>query len=632
MPNTNELAVVQTADGTETALVVLLNGATVRMTSDALLAAATGQQTTLQAQLNAAVARILALEGASGPSAPNISTTVTISDTTPNVGDTLTASGGTPAGGSGSYTTFWQWYLVRTATGPVTIPGANTSSLPVISSMTGAQIVVFKWVVDSNGVASAPKPSALTTAVGGTQSQSIALTGLPAQTTTVQTASISWTLSPSGGTVFCRLDAYAPAAAPNPFVLGSGTALSVGVHKVDFYVSAAGDGTDVDPALPLTTYSWTIIAAPAITLFGLPSNNTTSTGASIGWTLTPAGSAVVYWRRDGQTAAVASTNPIVLTSLSVGSHTVDFYTSANGTGSDNVLRATYTWTIAASGVVPLSQLAYPVNYEVTGYTPGYTLYDGTNALVVSAVTRLGPVVDASGVTMDIHRIVAGAAARAEGLWIGDGGQAQLLRMGHEYWYSFVIERTSGELLINNSQAADVMIAHQTHSLIAGDTQPELALVDYGFGFDGGVFTDKMAWRVSGNDAAPVNGETTYSVSQYVTSKDTRPAAGVKWRYVVRIKCGWAVGHDKIVQIWRGKPGEDMANITLGTIYTGINAYNDGNNGLTYPSYIRKGIYKWDAVDNTISYKISRLYFEENLTAASATAMLDRATEAVAWAR
>lgn len=576
--------------------------------------------------VTALATRVAALEGATGPSAPSIGTTVTISDTTPLVGDTLTAGGGTPTGGTSPYTAFYQWYSTTVGSGKAPISDQTSSTLSVTQALEGAQISVFKWVIDATGSTSVPVESALTTAVGGTQATAITLSGLPASSTTATTASIGWALTPSGltGTVFSRLDAYLPAASPNPFALSN---LAVGSHRVDFYYSYAGDGTDVDPVVPLTTYSWSIAAVPTVTLSGTPTTGTTSTSASINWTLTGAG--VVYWRRDGLSIAIAS-NPVVMTGLSVGSHTVDFYISADGTGTDVSLgspSATYTWTISAAGVIPLPQLAYPADVNITGSSG---TYDGVNAKVVSATTRVGPYVDASGVTMDIHRIVQNGSVeqRSELLWINPaaGGTIYPLR---EWWWAIVVERISGETQ-PSSATDDEVLVHQTHTSMSGSTQPVIALYDYGQG-------DIHRWRVSGCSHAGSThnpGDAGYT-NPWITAGETRPAAGVKWRYIVRYKPGWDAGHDKIVQVWRGKPGLDAENITTGGSYTGVNDYNDGNNGLTAATYIRKGLYKysgstWNATP--IGYRISRIYLAENTTGASVASMLERAEASVSWAR
>jgi hypothetical protein len=186
-----------------------------------------------------------------------------------------------------------------------------------------------------------------------------------------------------------------------------------------------------------------------------------------------------------------------------------------------------------------------------------------------------------------------------------------------------------------------MVVQQIHTGMYGATQPALALFDYGYYDSNTGNQDYFVWRAAGSDATPGNysdhggtGSNNWidtTTNPYVTAHETRPAAGVYWRRVVRYKPGWLAGDDKVIQIWRGKPGQDMENITLGTIYTGINAHNNLDQE-EFAEYIRKGLYMWDPVDNVISYNISRLYCEENNTGASGAAMLARGTESVAWAR
>jgi hypothetical protein len=182
--------------------------------------------------------------------------------------------------------------------------------------MVGKQIRVKKWATDAVGRITAPVVSAWSTAVGGTAASAITLSTLPPAQTTSTSASIAWVKTGSG-TVFARLDAAAPAnAGTSPYVLSN---LSIGPHRVDFYISANGTGNDINVAVPLATYFWQVIAASTITLSTLPQSGTTSTSASIGWVLSGAGSA--FWRLDGATAVAAATNPIVITGLTTGSHT-----------------------------------------------------------------------------------------------------------------------------------------------------------------------------------------------------------------------------------------------------------------------------------------------------------------------
>lgn len=85
----------------------------------------------------------------------------------------------------------------------------------------------------------------------------IALSNLPASSTTATSASIGYTVTPSSTPVWCRRDGYAPIICPKPFALGAAAPLDFGPHTVDFYL-----GT-VDVMKPAKSYSWTITAPPS---------------------------------------------------------------------------------------------------------------------------------------------------------------------------------------------------------------------------------------------------------------------------------------------------------------------------------------------------------------------------------
>lgn len=288
------------------------------------------------------------------------------------------------------------------------------------------------------------------------------------------------------------------------------------------------------------------------------------------------------------------------------------------------ISASFTFNIAAASVSTFSPAAYPAATNITGYSGSY---NGSTAISVSGTVRVGPSTDASGTVVDLHRIVQSGATiqRAEVLHLSPSHIPLICQ--HEYWMAFAVKRFEPQ----PSAGPDTeCLVFQTHTSMSGATQPDLALFDNGQG-------DIMRWRASGCPHSGLShdpGDAGY-VNPWITDGETRPAVGVWWRYIVKYKPGWESGHDKILKIWRGKPVEDMANITTGGVYTGINTYNDGNNGLTAASYPRKGLYKYDGVNwsaSTVSYYISRLYFEENTLGSSEATMLARATASVAWAR
>lgn len=343
---------------------------------------------------------------------------------------------------------------------------------------------------------------------------------------------------------------------------------------------------------------------------------------------------------DSATGVISGTRTLGLGALSA---TYNVNASDSATAPDFIF-ASFTFNISAATVQPFAQLPYPADINVTGTSGSY---NGTTPITVSSVNRVFPVTHSSGVVVDGHRIVQGysGSVRGEVMWIGSAGQAQNFVVGHEWWYAFTISRRSGELSPDNGVYNEILVT-QHHWGGYGATQPELALFDFGY-YDASN-RNYFRWRASGSSTAPGNyadhgGSGTNNwhdtsepgyVNPWITDVDTRPAAGVTWRYVVRYKGGWDAGHDKIIQIWRGKPGEDMVNITTGGIYTGINEYNDNNNGLSIPGYLRKGPYTDSTLilAPTIGYDISRYYIEENNLGASSATMLARATQSVAWAR
>lgn len=102
------------------------------------------------------------------PSAPVITTAPTISGTAA-VGSTLTVTSGTVTEGiGGSHTSLWQWYTVDGDANLIAINGATTSTLVVIAAMLGKRILCVQIAVDSTGLISASRASAVTSAVSAT--------------------------------------------------------------------------------------------------------------------------------------------------------------------------------------------------------------------------------------------------------------------------------------------------------------------------------------------------------------------------------------------------------------------------------------------------------------------------------
>jgi len=113
----------------------------------------------------------------------------------------------------------------------------------------------------------------------------VTLGNLPAATTTVTSASITYTSSP--GTVYCRRDSYLPIVCPNPFVLGSVVPLATGTHTVDYYLDS---GAGIDTTKPTRSYAWAIASTTtAATTSTATTNSTSSTTTSTSGTTSTTG-------------------------------------------------------------------------------------------------------------------------------------------------------------------------------------------------------------------------------------------------------------------------------------------------------------------------------------------------------
>lgn len=94
---------------------------------------------------------------------------------------------------------------------------------------------------------------------GSPDSSSIlSLSNLPAIESKKTTAAIHYKLKNAASTerVLCRVDKNAARPCPKAFILGRSAPLSVGTHKVDFYVDR---GAGIDENSPDVTYFWNVI-------------------------------------------------------------------------------------------------------------------------------------------------------------------------------------------------------------------------------------------------------------------------------------------------------------------------------------------------------------------------------------
>ncbi len=133
-----------------------------------------------------------------------------------------------------------------------------------------------------------------------------------------------------------------------PLILSEASALSDGVHKIEFV--AKSDVGDFQDAGAATSYSWTVDATPpAFALSGTPADGTTSTSASI--TVTGTADVIAYkfsFDAGPFSSETPVATPISLNSLGVGSHTVKVIVRdalGNYTAETNAISA--TWSVAA---------------------------------------------------------------------------------------------------------------------------------------------------------------------------------------------------------------------------------------------------------------------------------------------
>ena len=165
----------------------------------------------------------------------------------------------------------------------------------------------------------------------------------PVASTAATDATITFDVSDPTATVTCSLDA-APATPCSSSWTATG--LPVGSHTLTISATNAG-GTGT------ASYSWTVTApppppvgAPTVNVDSGPQPSTTSTDATIGFTVSDP-TASVTCALDGG-AASSCTSPWTATGLPVGSHTLTVSaTNAGGTGT-----ASYSWTITAPPVAP----------------------------------------------------------------------------------------------------------------------------------------------------------------------------------------------------------------------------------------------------------------------------------------
>jgi hypothetical protein len=248
----------------------------------------------------------------------------------------------------------------------------------------------------------------------------VTITSGPPNPTTSPSASFAWTVTGGTATVTCRRDGVATACG-NGTLNGFSTAINGVPHTFEVIATNANPGT----AASLTArdlYAWNVNPpAPTITInSGLPSNPTTSTSATFGWSVTPAGlTNPVTCKLD--TVAVAC-GP--LTGLTTGpggvSHTFEVATSnITGPATDS-----YTWTVNPPQPTVTINSGPPSTTTSTSASFNWTIGGGPpasvtcrlNGTIVACVPLSGLATDADGVSYTFQVSASNVSGTATDSW------------------------------------------------------------------------------------------------------------------------------------------------------------------------------------------------------------------------
>jgi hypothetical protein len=356
--------------------------------------------------------------------------------------------------------------------------------------------------------------------------------------------------------------------------------------------------TSASPAVPVGTPS------RAVTLSNLPANPTTSTTASINYTLS--GTGAVYCRLDSYTP-MQCPNPFQLgmtTPLASGIHKVDYYVDSGSGIAGAAPAASYSWTVDTTSTststststptptptaptsTPLGTLP-PTNFEGNGYDGGYSGQTITGSDGLVRIQKFENF-EGTGATAYLHRIKAGDAQnwsghRSEFSWYGNSTSA--MQLGVDYWFAFAVRPISGEWPGATNDSADIEIIFQVHGLSPADLPPSFAIARYGI-----------------NNSLRISANTSSSTKVTDLGKDSNIPAGVWTRFIVHQRPGNSVDHAPVVQVWRN--GSLVYNVS------GAAAYNSGPDfGTDYPKI---GFYKWNETNygpaNTRATHYSPLFF------------------------
>ncbi len=359
---------------------------------------------------------------------------------------------------------------------------------------------------------------------------------------------------------------------------------------------------------------------PTLTLSNLPAATTTSTSASIGYTVSGNPSASVYCRRDTYDPGPCP-NPFVLgasKALAAGRHTVDFYLF-DGNPIDNTTTPTlsHEWVISSStgtgggaggggggsstGATKLPVAPLPAGAIVSGYDGEWT---GANITDSSGTLLMGKVTDpVSGQVVDLHRILRSGAS----IWGGVRCEQAFdvsLTPGHDYWLAFAVMMPSQAEAITSSGPDDTLLVFQTHTPSLGNTTPDISLTLSGQ-------SGKLNWFVAYNTKPSdtwsyVGGPNPDTENARSVYSAPLPAVGVWMRFVVHYRPGYQSSHNPVFEVWGAQPGTGYQQLFS---HSGFNTYNS----LSGPSYPRIGTYKWsDSVWNSASllFYETPLYFAE----------------------
>lgn len=428
--------------------------------------------------------------------------------------------------------------------------------------------------------------------------QQIVLGNLPASHTTSTSASITFTAFP--GTVYCRLDSYAPILCPSPFALGATPeqALSVGTHKVDFYLDT---GSGINVAQPVTTYSWTVDAASSVVLSNLPSNPTTSTSASISYTASPG---TVYCRLDSY-APILCPNPFALgatpeQALAVGTHKVDFYLDIGSGINAGAPITSYTWVVTAPSATPIPSAFqagadYAIEAPNATDTSGYAAKPYANGLSIpplsnlatvsrSGVTRLGPTtVDSQPVIR--HAVYPGDPTRHDGHRSELSYDSVPIWHGSDYWMSFAVKLDSDWTVANSGGSSDRQSIMQVHQ---EETSPNWnSGGPFGIVWKGGSAGQEIEIFTDG--APDWSGSGTYTGGGTVTTRFTTASNPGGWqRFVIHYRSGVRSSQAPTLEVWVANGTGAFTKLTDQAPNT---LFGDPAQASTH-DYAKVGIYKW----------------------------------------